>query len=412
MASGSGYMSDDNFYGENEDEGEVEIVKQPCTNCGRNFNIETLTKHINICTNLKERKTFNSKKQRMAELEKIPIETKAPPPNGNKSGKKKNWRWQHEQLMKNIRAARGAKTSNRSNPPTVNPDYTQCPNCKRRFNETAAERHIEFCKEQKSRIPKALDPKYSDKKEKQDKRSSYKPPLPGSKKNTSGKEAAIKPRVNSTTNRTSYTVKKNASPSSSKSSPSSSKCVKSEINAIISDGQRDKEKTFDVQEEQRDRNLINRRNERYSKSTERLSSGDSSSENEKRRCRKEKKIGSEPKWFEDLKRNDPEKQTKGKMGKELDDVDSGMDLDENYLQITPVAKKNSGHNSPEKIIQNPPRARRNEIEFLVQNSSSKPNSSRRQRFANFCHDCGTKYPIPNARFCCDCGVQRMTFAEH
>lgn len=412
MASGSGYMSDDNFYGENEDEGEVEIVKQPCTNCGRNFNIETLTKHINICTNLKERKTFNSKKQRMAELEKIPIETKAPPPNGNKSGKKKNWRWQHEQLMKNIRAARGAKTSNRSNQtPTVNPDYTQCPNCKRRFNETAAERHIEFCKEQKSRIPKALDPKYSDKKEKQDKRSSYKPPLPGSKKNTSGKEAAIKPRVNSNTNRTSYTMKKNASPSSSKSSPSSSKCVKSEINAIISDVQRDKEKTFDVQEEQRDRNLTNR-NERYSKSTERLSSGDSSSENEKRRCRKEKKIGSEPKWFEELKRNDQEKQTKGKMGKELDDVDSGMDLDENYLQITPVAKKNSGYNSPEKIIQNPPRARRNEIEFLVQNSSSKPNSSRRQRFANFCHDCGTKYPIPNARFCCDCGVQRMTFAEH
>lgn len=31
------------------------------------------------------------------------------------------------------------------------PDYIQCPYCMRRFNETAAQRHINFCKTQSSR---------------------------------------------------------------------------------------------------------------------------------------------------------------------------------------------------------------------------------------------------------------------
>ena len=32
-------------------------------------------------------------------------------------------------------------------------DYVQCPYCSRRFNEKAAERHINFCKTQQQRIP-------------------------------------------------------------------------------------------------------------------------------------------------------------------------------------------------------------------------------------------------------------------
>ena len=26
---------------------------------------------------------------------------------------------------------------------------------------------------------------------------------------------------------------------------------------------------------------------------------------------------------------------------------------------------------------------------------------------NFCYDCGTKYPVETAKFCCECGVRRM-----
>lgn len=37
-------------------------------------------------------------------------------------------------------------------PSEPNPDYVQCPYCKRRFQESAAERHIPFCKEQNARL--------------------------------------------------------------------------------------------------------------------------------------------------------------------------------------------------------------------------------------------------------------------
>ncbi|CAC5394129.1 unnamed protein product [Mytilus coruscus] len=53
----------------------------------------------------------------------------------------------------------GSKTLKRGNTlppppsPSINPDYEQCPYCARRFNAKAAERHINFCKEQQSRIP-------------------------------------------------------------------------------------------------------------------------------------------------------------------------------------------------------------------------------------------------------------------
>ena len=36
-------------------------------------------------------------------------------------------------------------------PSAPNPDYQQCPYCERRFQVSAAERHIPFCKEQASR---------------------------------------------------------------------------------------------------------------------------------------------------------------------------------------------------------------------------------------------------------------------
>ena len=33
--------------------------------------------------------------------------------------------------------------------------------------------------------------------------------------------------------------------------------------------------------------------------------------------------------------------------------------------------------------------------------------SGRRKLANFCHECGTKYPVQTAKFCCECGVRRM-----
>lgn len=93
--------------------------------------------------------------------------------------KKSDWRRKHEEFVKTIRAARGATAAIKQGKepppppePTYNPDYIQCQYCNRRFNETAAERHINFCKEQKARMPKqSSDTKYDVKKEKQQKRT-------------------------------------------------------------------------------------------------------------------------------------------------------------------------------------------------------------------------------------------------
>lgn len=38
-------------------------------------------------------------------------------------------------------------------PPVLSLDYVQCPYCQRRFNQSAADRHIKFCQEQAARMP-------------------------------------------------------------------------------------------------------------------------------------------------------------------------------------------------------------------------------------------------------------------
>jgi len=77
-----------------------------------------------------------------------------------------NWRAKHEEFISNLRAARGVTAAQKTGaplppppPPAANPDYVQCPHCSRRFNEHAAERHIPFCKEQKSRLANASSAK-------------------------------------------------------------------------------------------------------------------------------------------------------------------------------------------------------------------------------------------------------------
>ncbi|NWX84832.1 ZC21A protein, partial [Nothoprocta pentlandii] len=70
--------------------------------------------------------------------------------------KPSNWRRKHEEFIAAIRAAKGLNLKDGKlpppPPPSYDPDYIQCPYCQRRFNENAAERHINFCKEQAARI--------------------------------------------------------------------------------------------------------------------------------------------------------------------------------------------------------------------------------------------------------------------
>lgn len=114
----------------------------------------------------------------------------------------------------------------------------------------------------------------------------------------------------------------------------------------------------------------------------------------------------EPKWFEDLKRNDSGNQLrKNKLQDDLDMVDSGLDINENYPRTT-LASKNTKE-SPVGVVR--PSSRTKESEFVLEKGERTVNSGRR-KMANFCHDCGTRYPVTEAKFCCECGVKRMALA--
>nr|XP_045014436.1 zinc finger C2HC domain-containing protein 1B [Jaculus jaculus] len=130
----------------------------PCEDCGRRFAADVLERHAPICRKLfnKKRKPFNSLKQRLQGTD-IPTVRRAPQAKSQRV-RKSNWRKQHEEFISAIRAAKLctlAMKEGRSLPPppapTINPDYIQCPYCMRRFNENAASRHINFCKDQSSR---------------------------------------------------------------------------------------------------------------------------------------------------------------------------------------------------------------------------------------------------------------------
>lgn len=40
-------------------------------------------------------------------------------------------------------------------------------------------------------------------------------------------------------------------------------------------------------------------------------------------------------------------------------------------------------------------------------NNTSTNSALSQVKPKFCHECGTKYPVQNAKFCCECGVRRL-----
>ncbi|EAT46258.1 AAEL002543-PA, partial [Aedes aegypti] len=143
-----------------------------CTICSRNFAEDRIEKHREICqkTKSKKRKVFDTTKHRVlgTDAEKYVLQKKkvgaaaskksvsgpSTAPKGADNRRKSDWRRKHEEFIQAIRAAKemqahlakGGKLSDLPPPPpSENPDYVQCPHCSRRFNQTAAERHIPKC---------------------------------------------------------------------------------------------------------------------------------------------------------------------------------------------------------------------------------------------------------------------------
>ncbi|XP_068084810.1 uncharacterized protein [Anabrus simplex] len=163
----------------------------PCSICSRTFKPESLSKHRKACEKLssKKRKIFDSSKQRiqgteLAEYLPVILHSKKP----EKVVVKKDtpsWKEKHLEFVRAIRAARGledgsnAKTSSGTMFRPSN--HERCPHCDRHFGPKAFDRHIEWCKEQKARIPKS--PASNQAKERLEARTKYRaPPLAKSKR--------------------------------------------------------------------------------------------------------------------------------------------------------------------------------------------------------------------------------------
>eukprot|EP00105_Crassostrea_gigas_P006339 XP_011420238.1 PREDICTED: zinc finger C2HC domain-containing protein 1A isoform X2 [Crassostrea gigas] len=168
------------------------VARKPCRQCGRQFVPESLSKHEPSCIKAanKKRKVFDSAKQRSEGTEVNYRQIKQAQKKEVKAPKS-NWRAKHEDFINTVRAARGVSIAMQRGeplppppPPSLNPDYVQCPYCARRFNEKAAERHINFCKTQQQRIPNKpkVDPRAA---AKQNVRTQYQPPKPKTKTESS-----------------------------------------------------------------------------------------------------------------------------------------------------------------------------------------------------------------------------------
>lgn len=344
---------DDQFYGEEEEE-HVVITLDECGNCGRKFNVDVLGRHQKICTKVKKRKAFDSSKQRLEGIEKLPIKKSSQQTVNKPIKKKADWRSKHEEFIKTIRSARGVTAAIKEGrdlppppPPTINPDYVQCPHCDRRFNESAAERHINFCKEQKSRLPKSSSKlKTESRLKKQEIRTKYRPPAPGGKKKSIS--SPVKPRQ-----------------------PAQQQ-IEEEVDSPPSSNTR-----LSKQQQQQSPNVAWRDN------------------NNKPRSGKNR--NGDPKWFEDLKRADSGKHRR------IPSSNSKISSDELEDSESP-SRTPSGR---DRSIKNVGVVRPSSRDQNVMRDEAKMNSAGRRKLANFCHDCGTKYPVTSAKFCCECGIRRM-----
>ncbi|XP_011881640.1 PREDICTED: uncharacterized protein LOC105569631 isoform X2 [Vollenhovia emeryi] len=169
-SSSSGKLANESSF--NEDATDTKgLVK--CKTCGRSFAQNRIDLHEEICmkTAIKKRKQFDPVMSRVKGTELEPFVKKGLGKRETKTKKadtKLDWRRKHEEFISAIRYARETQArlaagGNLSDlpppPPSDTSDYVQCEHCGRKFNRSAAERHIPICKrmhdKKQTQAPKA-----------------------------------------------------------------------------------------------------------------------------------------------------------------------------------------------------------------------------------------------------------------
>lgn len=147
-----------------EEEEPFEGETHACPDCGRKFAAEPFAKHIKICKKVfaSKRKVFDSSKMRIEGIPELKSLVEGKKKSGSRSNviqqsnsesKQSSWKEQSKAFREVMKAARNAKRAEETgepyiapSTPYIDPSFIQCPNCQRRFNSKAAERHIPLCK--------------------------------------------------------------------------------------------------------------------------------------------------------------------------------------------------------------------------------------------------------------------------
>ncbi|XP_018360191.1 PREDICTED: uncharacterized protein LOC108759324 [Trachymyrmex cornetzi] len=157
-SSSSGKLANSSSFNEDATNDTKGLVK--CKTCGRSFAQNRIDLHEEICmkTATKKRKQFDPVMNRVRGTELEPFVKKGFTKRETKTKKpetKPDWRRKHEEFINAIRYARETQArlaagENLSDlpppPPSDTSDYIQCEHCGRKFNRSAAERHIPICK--------------------------------------------------------------------------------------------------------------------------------------------------------------------------------------------------------------------------------------------------------------------------
>ncbi|KAM3146134.1 Zinc finger C2HC domain-containing protein 1A [Paramecium bursaria] len=119
--------------------------------CGRNFKPDALEKHVKVCKKVfqSKRKEFNSKAHRQIAQEQAKLEKQGLQKDKIIQQKKADpkWKKQSEQFRNMLKATKNGDTVEAE----VDDDLVECPTCHRRFNESAAQRHMPGCRDRKMR---------------------------------------------------------------------------------------------------------------------------------------------------------------------------------------------------------------------------------------------------------------------
>ncbi|KAK3713311.1 hypothetical protein QZH41_009031, partial [Actinostola sp. cb2023] len=366
-------------------------------------------RHATICTKLKKRKPFDSSKQRLDGI--VPSEIKRTPTTDRPTkSKKNNWKEKHEDFLYTIRSARGVTAAIKEGrplppppPAAVNPDYVQCPHCNRRFNEHSAERHIDFCKEQKSRIGKSPATAAASRVAA---RTQYKPPTL-SKRNSTGVIPASKTRqtLRKTTNDTAE-----YKPSKYDNQPLPSKNQATKPQSASSPTKSGRQRSVGVSSAGTTRTTTKTNghtatatqySNRYKSKDNYMEILDNDNEKlvNKTRDVRHGRRASKP-------RSDS-----------LDDLPSTMDK-ATHQETTQTTRRNITIRDPSPTLfddfdQRPkPTTTNKKHPFPSKAQVHRPGDGHRtdtdgpKRLSKFCYECGTKYPVAHAKFCCECGTKR------